>query len=140
MFDRLTPRILCIDDEASVGEFLQSFLERAGDLRVEIETKAVDAMKHARTFRPDLLLLDIGMPRMDGFALARELRLEAGLRHKPIIFFTGMDNVEESVRKIWRTGPTECLRKGMELPVIEETVRRVLAERIALHQLSLKRR
>jgi CheY-like chemotaxis protein len=113
-------------------------LERTGDFIVEVETKAIVAVNHARMFRPDLVFMDIKMPGPDGFALARDLRREPGLRHKPIIFFSGMEHMEEAVQKIWRTGPTEFLEKGVSNAVIEQTVRRILAERIALYRASKK--
>ena len=84
------PRILCIDDEPSVGELLRSLLEETGDFLVEVETKAITAIARARMFKPDLVLMDINMPGQDGFALAREIRLEPWLRHRPIIFFSGV--------------------------------------------------
>jgi len=126
----LIPRILCVDDEASVGELLRSLLEPSGDFRVEVETKAIAAVNRARMFRPDLVFMDIKMPGRDGFAIARDIRLEPWLRHRPIIFFSGVENVEESVQRAWRSGPTEYLPKGVALSVIEQTVRRILAERI----------
>jgi len=91
------------------------------------------AIARARMFKPDLVLMDINMPGRDGFALAREIRLEPWLRHRPIIFFSGVANVEESVQKAGRSGPTEFLPKGVSLSVIEQTVRRILAERIELY-------
>jgi len=105
-------------------------LEPSGDFRVEVETKAIAAVNRARMFRPDLVFMDIKMPGRDGFAIARDIRLEPWLRHRPIIFFSGVENVEESVQRAWRSGPTEYLPKGVALSVIEQTVRRILAERI----------
>ena len=138
LYNPLKPRILCIDDEAAVGEFLKCMLESTGDFHVEVETKAIGAVGHARQFRPDLVILDIKMPGPDGFALARDLRREPWLRHKPIVFYSGMTNTEDAVRKAWQDGPTEFLEKGVAPPVIEETVRRILSERIALFQASEK--
>lgn len=113
-----------------MGELLRSLLEPSGDFRVEVETKAIAAVNRARMFRPDLVFMDIKMPGRDGFAIARDIRLEPWLRHRPIIFFSGVENVEESVQRAWRSGPTEYLPKGVALSVIEQTVRRILAERI----------
>ena len=136
MNSALKPRILCIDDEAPVGVLLRHMLERTGDFVVEVETKSIVAVNHARQFRPDLVFMDIKMPGPDGFAIARDLRREPWLRHRPIVFFTGLSNMEESVRKVWRSGPTEFLEKGVSSGVIEQTVRRILAERIALYHAS----
>ena len=108
----LKPRILCnVDDEPPVVELLQKYLESTGDFRVEVETTAIKAVARAQTFRPDLVLLDVNMPGQDGFALARSFRHEPWLRHKPILFFSGMSDLEEPLRKAWRGGPTEVSRK-----------------------------
>ena len=130
MHHPLRPRILCVDDEAPVCEFMRCVLERSGDFTVDVETNSKTAMERARLFRPDLVLMDIRMPGVDGFTLARIFRQEPALRHRPILFFSGMTNVEDMVRKIWRTGPTECLEKGASADVIEQTVRRILSERL----------
>jgi CheY-like chemotaxis protein len=131
------PRVLFIDDEPTVGTLVSTILQRTGEITVEVETKSIAAVEHARKFRPDLVIMDIGMPGANGFAVAQNLRHEPGLRHRPILFFSGMTNVEESVRRAWRSGPTEFLEKGVSAEIIESTVRRILAERIELYRASL---
>jgi CheY-like chemotaxis protein len=95
-----------------------------------VETSANKAVDHARIFRPDLIFMDIKMPGPDGFALARELRQQAWLCHRPIIFYSGLVNVEELALKAGLGGPTQFLPKGVPLSVIEQTVRRFTAERL----------
>jgi PleD family two-component response regulator len=126
----LKPRILCIDDEAPVCELIRCLLERSGDFTVDVETNSKTAMDHARVFRPDLVLMDIKMPGLDGFTLARIFRQEPALRHRPILFFSGISNAGEMVRKVCRTGSLECLEKGVSVDIIEQTVRRILDERL----------
>jgi len=134
MHHPLRPRILCVDDEAPVCELMRCLLERSGDFTVDVETNSKAAMERARLFRPDLVLMDIRMPGVDGFTLARIFRQEPALRHRPILFFSGMPCAEDMVRKIWRTGPTEYLEKGASADVIEQTVRRILGERLKQYQ------
>jgi CheY-like chemotaxis protein len=130
MHHPLKPRILCIDDEAPVCELMRCLLERSGDFTVDVETNSKTAMEHARLFRPDLFLMDIKMPGLDGFTLARIFRQEPALRHRPILFFSGISHAEEMVRKVCRTGAMECLEKGVSADIIEQTVRRILDERL----------
>jgi CheY-like chemotaxis protein len=130
----LKPRILCIDDEAPVCELMRCLLERSGDFTVDVETNSRTAVERARVFRPDLVLMDIRMPGMDGFTLARMFRQEPALRHRPIVFYSGMPDVEQMVRKVWRGVPVDCLEKGASADVIEETVRRALHERLKQYQ------
>jgi CheY-like chemotaxis protein len=110
--------------------------ERTGEFVVEVETKSIAAVNHARRFRPDLVFMDIRLPGPDGITLARELRREPWLRDRPIVFFTGVANMEPLVRKVRDTGPTEFLEKGVSSSVIVQTVRRVLAERLELYRAS----
>lgn len=129
---QLKPRILCIDDEFSVGDLLRSFLERTGDFLVEVETNAFRAVDHARIFKPDVILMDVKMPGRSGIDLVREIRETPWLRHRPIIFLSGVPNVEEPSLKAGLGGPTEFLQKGVPLSVIEQTIRRLAAERLDL--------
>jgi chemosensory pili system protein ChpA (sensor histidine kinase/response regulator) len=62
-------------------------LTRAG-YQVVTATDGVDALEKLEEFTPDVMLLDIEMPRMDGFALARELRRNPKTQHLPIIMIT----------------------------------------------------
>lgn len=74
MYSVPKPRVLCIDDDPGVCEFLRAILDEAGDLLVETGTDPLAALAHARRFKPDVIVLDIHMPAQDGFALAAELR------------------------------------------------------------------
>jgi CheY-like chemotaxis protein len=134
----LKPRILCIDDEAPVGELLRQMFEKTGEFVVEVETKSIAAVNHARQFRPDLVFMDIKMPGPNGLTIARDLRKEPWLRDRPIVFFTGLSNMDESVKQVSRTGPTEFLEKGVSSGVIMQTVCRILSERLALYRATKK--
>jgi CheY-like chemotaxis protein len=70
-----TQRILVVDDEPGVTRSLKINLESAGSFDVTIENRAVNALKTARRIRPDLILLDVMMPEIDGGEVAS--RVEA---------------------------------------------------------------
>jgi CheY-like chemotaxis protein len=136
----LKPRILCIDDEPSVGAMIRAVFESTGDFTVETETNSFQALAHARRFHPDLILLDIRMPGQDGYAIAKQLREEPGLRHRPIIFFSGMPGNVEVALKAARGGPAELIEKGTPFAIIEEAIRRHTSERLALYLADKKAR
>jgi two-component system, OmpR family, alkaline phosphatase synthesis response regulator PhoP len=76
--------ILVVDDEPKITKLLRDYLERAGfGVRTSIDGKSALAL--ARTEKPDLVLLDLGLPRMDGLDVTRELRK---LSNVPIIMLT----------------------------------------------------
>jgi CheY-like chemotaxis protein len=117
-----------------IGELLQATLERTGEFVVATETDAFDALETARKFRPDVLFIDINMPGRDGLSVARQIRQEPWLRHRPIIFFSGMSDRAEAALKAAGEGPTEFLKKGVSLDVIVETVQRLASERLKLYK------
>jgi DNA-binding response OmpR family regulator len=81
------PRILIVDDEPNIVLALELLMKREG---YEIRTvgdgeRAVEA---AGTFRPDLILLDVMMPRMDGFEVCQRIRADAALKDIVIVMLT----------------------------------------------------
>ena len=81
-------RILIVDDEISFTRLLKLNLEQTNDYVIRVENRAEDALTTAREFRPDLVLLDIMMPRVFGGDIAARLRADANLKTTPIVFFT----------------------------------------------------
>ena len=81
-------RILIVDDEISFTRLLKLNLEQTNNYLVRVENGAEDALPAAREFRPDLVLLDVMMPRMFGGEIAARLRDDATLNATPIVFLT----------------------------------------------------
>jgi two-component system alkaline phosphatase synthesis response regulator PhoP len=81
-------RILIVDDEANIIELARMYLEREG-FRVESATDGVQALEMVATHEPDLLVLDIMLPEIDGFEVCRRLRTKSDL---PIIMLTARDD------------------------------------------------
>jgi chemosensory pili system protein ChpA (sensor histidine kinase/response regulator) len=81
------PLIMVVDDSLTVRKITSRMLSRAG-YRVVTATDGVDALEKLEEVIPDVMLLDIEMPRMDGFALARELRRNPKTMNLPIIMIT----------------------------------------------------
>ena len=81
------PAIMVVDDSITVRRVTQRLLEREG-YRVMLAKDGVDALEQIEVARPDLMLVDIEMPRMDGFDLTREVRADERTRSIPIIMIT----------------------------------------------------
>ena len=81
-------RILLVDDEKSFTNLLKLNLEETGNYEVRVENWAEDALAAAREFKPDLVLLDIIMPRMPGGNVAAAMKEDAALKNTPIVFLT----------------------------------------------------
>ncbi len=83
-------RILAVDDEESFGELLKMNLEKAGAYEVEIQSDPRVAIDRARAFEPDLIILDVIMPGIDGPELLRQLKADDDLSSIPIIMLTSL--------------------------------------------------
>ncbi|MDN4057921.1 Hpt domain-containing protein [Massilia sp. YIM B02769] len=81
------PTVMVVDDSLTVRRVTQRFLEREG-YRVALAKDGVDALEQLPEVRPDLMLVDIEMPRMDGFDLVRHVRSDASTQAIPVIMIT----------------------------------------------------
>jgi CheY-like chemotaxis protein len=88
-------KILVVDDEKRVTEFLKAYLETTGKYEVRAENSGERGYEAAKAFRPDLILLDIMMQDMGGDGLADKIKKDELLRKTPIVFLTGIVTKEE---------------------------------------------
>lgn len=100
----MLPKVLLIDDEVDFTELLAANLEESGFevMQVNDPTKAI---QEAKAFRPDLCIIDLVMPLMDGGDVVNALKAEPSLTHTPVLMLTAL--VEESV-----LNPGELQMKG----------------------------
>src|SRR5688500_6463628 len=81
-------RVLLVDDEKSFTNLLKLNLEETGNYDVRVENWAEDALQTARDFQPDIVLLDIIMPRLPGGNVAAQFKEDPALKDIPIVFLT----------------------------------------------------
>jgi len=86
-------RVLVVDDEPRIVQLVRDYLERAG-FAVSIARDGREALMRARQDRPDLILLDLGLPEFDGLEVTRRLRRDSGV---PIIMLTARDEETDKV-------------------------------------------
>ncbi|MDW8394536.1 MAG: response regulator transcription factor [Chitinophagales bacterium] len=103
------PKILIADDELNVLDFLAYNLEREGYFPL-LARNGEEALRLAKSERPDLLLLDIIMPDPDGFAVAEHLRSLADQKNLLIVFLTAKSD-EESQLKAFQLGADDYITK-----------------------------
>jgi len=120
--DREPQRILIVDDEPAVREALQRSLAFEG-YGTQVAVDGADALDKAAAYRPDLVVLDIQMPRMDGLTAARRLR--AGGSRTPILMLTARDTVGDRVTGL-DAGADDYLVKPFELDELFARVRALL--------------
>src|ERR1700730_11770259 len=106
-------KVLVIDDEPVNVALLESILADSGFSRVTSITDSRLALDTHRTFQPDLILLDLMMPHVDGFAVLEMLRADRGDILLPIIVLTADVNEETKLRAL-RAGATDFLLKPFD--------------------------
>jgi CheY-like chemotaxis protein len=105
-------RILIIDDDAGVRGVLKMMLERAGH-EVAAGTCGAEGLERAREHKPDLVMLDIEMPGMNGFDVCSLMKTDATLRDVPVIIMTGRPLVGVPARA-QAVGAVDLLAKPFE--------------------------
>ena len=113
-------KILIVEDEASIRELLRLYLEREGYTVLEAEN-GVEGIKKWKSDKPDMLLLDVMMPVMDGWAVCREIRAESDV---PIIMLTAKGETADRVSGL-EMGADDYIVKPLEMPEVIARVRAV---------------
>ncbi len=134
-------RILVVDDEPSVTRNLKLNLEARGEYQVQTETDPTQVLTVARKFRPDLILLDVIMPDLEGGEVAARLADDPLLRDVPIVFLTAIvSNAETGGHEMIR-GEQTFVAKPVDLGELKRTIEDHLRARgVAAHlQMSLTR-
>jgi CheY-like chemotaxis protein len=116
-------RILVVDDDRAIARMLEKILE--ADYQVTVAYDAAEALEAAGQEAPDLALLDVMLPGMNGFDLAERLRVEPGLANIRIIFLTAKDKPLDMLRGI-QVGARHYLTKPFRLEEVRDTVARAL--------------
>jgi len=120
-------RILVVDDQPDITRLLKRGLELTNDYAVREENVSSAALAAAEEFQPDLILLDVMMPGMDGGELAVSLRASAKLKTVPIVFLTAAITKEEVAERDGRTGGWPILAKPFAIPDVVACLQQHLA-------------
>ena len=108
-------RILVIDDEAIVTRNIKLSLEKTGGFIVQTENSARRARASALQFKPDVIILDVMMPEMDGGEVAYQLQSEHLLKRVPIIYLTAIVTRTEAHGRNQPEMPGRFLAKPVDL-------------------------
>ncbi|MDX2186341.1 MAG: response regulator [Opitutaceae bacterium] len=117
------PTVLVVDDDARCRTLLQSLLQPDG-YRVLTADNGQEAIAFALSHRPDMVLLDVMMPDMDGFEVCRLLRSDKSLAHLPIIFTTALDDKKSRLKGI-EAGADDFVTKPIDLVELRARVKSV---------------
>ncbi len=120
-------RILVVDDEASFTRLLKLNLERTGRYEVRTENRPTEALVAAREFHPELILLDVMMPGLDGGTLASYFLESPKFKGVPVVFLTATVTKEEVSTHGGLIGGLPFLAKPVDMAELETCLQHHLA-------------
>jgi DNA-binding NtrC family response regulator len=120
-------RILVVDDEPDIRDLIRDILEDEG-YRVEVASSAAEARQQKQRLKPDLVLLDIWMPEVDGVTLLKQWS-EGGELDAPVVMMSGHGTVETAVEAT-RYGARDFVEKPLSTAKLLRTVQTALAESV----------
>jgi CheY-like chemotaxis protein len=122
-------KILLVDDEAGFTQLLRMNLERGGLYEVRIENDSTKAVSVARSFQPDVILLDVVMPGMDGGDVQAALQTDPVLSRVPVLMLTALvDSTELSEGAVAQAGSQMVLPKPVNLALLFRVLDEILGE------------
>jgi CheY-like chemotaxis protein len=117
-----TLAILIVEDDPGVSGFLAELLStRREPAMVAVACDGFDAGRRLTEFRPDLILLDLMMPGLDGFEVCRRLKGDPVTRHIRVVAMTGYPS-PENIARVLAAGAEACLAKPLDIPNLLQIV------------------
>lgn len=120
------PKILLVDDDLALSRLVQIALDKTRLYQTRVENHSTRALRATQEFKPDLILLDVDMPVMDGGEVARQIRANDSLRETPIIFFTSLLSRSETGQGLVDRGGEHYLAKPIDAPVLIRSIESLL--------------
>ena len=118
-------RILLVDDDADIRQIAALSLRRIGQFQVELAASGAEALAIVARDPPDLLLLDVSMPGMDGPSTLKALRATPSGSSLPIVFFTATSS-EVEVARLCALGAVAVIPKPFDVATLPRRVRDIL--------------
>src|SRR4051812_38771721 len=112
-------KVLIVDDEPGFTKLVKLTLERSGNYKVLEQNDGSQAWLTAREFKPDIIFLDVVMPKADGGEVAQQIRSDPLLEHVPVIFLTAIVSQRESHHEF---GGFPFLAKPVSIEMIKQTI------------------
>lgn len=135
MKKKVEPKVLIVDDSPAHIEFLGGIL--VADYDILVASNDVEALKIAQSDRPDIILLDVLMPGMDGYEICRCLKRDKNTEDIPVIFITTKRDVQDET-KGFSIGAVDYITKPFSPPIVRARLKTQLSLRAAYQELQRK--
>lgn len=120
--------VLCVEDEPDIRTVAQIALETVGGLRTSFCPSGVEALETARACKPDLIVLDVMMPGLDGPGALKQLRADAETRNIPVVFMTAKVQPNE-IDELKGLGALDVVAKPFDPMTLAQQLRAIWAKR-----------
>jgi PAS domain S-box-containing protein len=131
--ERRQPVVLVVDDDATVRLVASTALKRGGFTVADAED-GPEAVSAFQRLQPDIVLLDVMMPGMDGFQTCQALRKLPAGQTTPVIMMTGLDDIE-SINRAYDAGATEFITKPVNWLILQHRLRYILRATVSADRL-----
>ena len=129
-------RILCVDDEEDILQVAKLALETVGRFETRQCSNGADALIEARKFHPDVILLDVMMPQMDGLATLKALKQDPAIAGIPVIFMTAKVQPSE-VKQYLELGAIGVVAKPFDPMELSQQVKKLWTQLQVAHPTAL---
>ncbi|MEK6798575.1 MAG: response regulator [Planctomycetota bacterium] len=120
------PTVLLVDDNEQNLELLEIYMEDLSDVRVVTATNGLEAMERVEKDKPDLILLDIMMPKMSGFEVCKRVKSDPKTRDTIIVMVTALNETSD-IERAAECGTDDYISKPVEKKAMVDLVRSLLA-------------
>lgn len=118
-------KVMVVDDDPGLTKVMRIYFENSG-FEVHIAPGGHKALAELEGFNPDLIILDVHMPKMDGVMVCKSIRATAAISKVPIIAITGYQN-EEKRRQILNAGANAFVTKPVDMSRLLKQVKELIA-------------
>ena len=122
MGDKILKKIMLVEDAPDIQLVAKIALEKMGDFTIEVCSSGTEAIQKAPQFNPDLILLDVMMPGMDGPTTLKALRKLAPIAETPVIFMTAKVQPQE-IANYFDLGALNVIAKPFDPMSLADTIR-----------------
>lgn len=121
-------KILFIEDEADLQKTFREFLEKKG-FKIISALNGEDGFNLAKTQSPDLILLDLILPKMDGFQVLKELKETEDTKNIPVIVLTNLERIDDIDKALFSGATNYLIKANYSLEELTTKIKQVLSEK-----------